>query len=151
MLLNTTVVRHPQENRRGTAMKFRITSLILVLLFVWVPSWAAPQASVAPKYDSSKEGSYKGAITAVSDRECPISRGMGSHFMLKLGDGKTYEVHVAKTSFVKDLELAFKVGDEVEVTGVKLTFQDVDAILAREIKLGNDVFTFRDKSGKPVW
>jgi hypothetical protein len=132
-------------------MKLSVTALIFGLLFVSVPLWAGPQSSVVPKYDSSKEGSYKGTITAVSDRECPISRGMGSHFMLKLGDGKTYEVHVAKTSFVKDLELVFKPGDEVEVTGMKLTFQDVDAILAREIKLGNDVFTFRDKSGKLVW
>jgi DNA/RNA endonuclease YhcR with UshA esterase domain len=130
-------------------MKFWITAL-LALLFVSAPLWAAPQAA-APKYDSSKESTFKGTITEVKDRECPVSHGMGSHFMLKLADGKTYEVHVAKTSFVKDLELVFKVGDEVEVTGVKLTFQDADAILAREIKLGNDLFTFRDKSGKPVW
>jgi hypothetical protein len=132
-------------------MKYRIIALVLVLLFVSVPSWAAPQASAAPKYDATKEGTYKGTISEVKDRECPISKGLGSHFMLKLADGKSYEVHVAKTAFVKDLEIAFKPGDEVEVTGVKLTFQDVDAILAREIKLGNDVFTFRDKSGKPVW
>jgi len=132
-------------------MKSRIAALILVLLFVSLPSWAAPQSPAAPKYDSSKEGTYKGTITEVKDRECPVSGGMGSHFILKLDDGKTYEVHVAKTKFVKDLELVFKPGDGVEVTGVKLIFQDVDAILAREIKLGNDIFTFRDKSGKPVW
>jgi uncharacterized protein YdeI (BOF family) len=130
-------------------MKFWTIALILVLLFATAPSWANQQA--APKYDPSKEGTYKGTITAVKDRECPVSGGMGSHFMLKLSDGKTYEVHVAATKLVKDLELEFKVGEEVEVTGVKLVFQDVDAILVREVKHGNDIFTFRDKSGKPVW
>jgi len=132
-------------------MKFWIIALVLMLFFVSVPSWSAPQSSAAPKYDVSKEATYKGTITEVKDRECAISRGLGSHFMLKLADGKSYEVHVAKTTFVKDLEIAFKPGDQVEVTGVQLTFEDVDAVLAREIKLGNDVFTFRDKSGKPVW
>lgn len=130
-------------------MKFWTITLILVLLFATAPLLANPQA--APKYDPSKEGTYKGTITAVKDRECPVSGGMGSHFMLKLSDGKIYEVHVATTKLVKDLELEFKVGEEVEVTGVKLVFQDVDAIFVREIKHGNDIFTFRDKSGKPVW
>jgi hypothetical protein len=131
-------------------MKFWTIALILVLLFAAGASWASPQAA-APKYDPSKEGTFKGTITAVKDRECPVTGGMGSHFMLKLADDKTYEVHVAATKLVKDLELELKVGEEVEVTGVKLIFQDVDAILVREIKHGNDIFTFRDKSGKPVW
>ena len=41
--------------------------------------------------------------------------------------------------------------DELEITGVKTTFQGIDAILPREIKRGNDDFLFRDEKGKPIW
>jgi DNA/RNA endonuclease YhcR with UshA esterase domain len=53
---------------------------------------------------------------------------------------------------VKDrYEVVFQKGDEVEIKGIKTTFQGVDAILAREIKRGNDDFVFRDPQGKAIW
>jgi hypothetical protein len=76
---------------------------------------------------------------------------MGSHFMLKLSDGKVVEVHLATSKFVKNYELVFNKGDEVEVIGAKVEFQGADAILAREVKRGNDDFVFRDPNGKPIW
>jgi DNA/RNA endonuclease YhcR with UshA esterase domain len=76
---------------------------------------------------------------------------MGSHLTLKLADGKTIEVHVATTQFLKAYELIFKSGDQVEVTGSKVKFQGVDTIFAREIKRGNEIMVLRDKGGQPVW
>lgn len=107
--------------------------------------------SAVPKYDFSTEAKFKGTIDSVIDRQCPISGGMGSHFMLKLSDGTSIEVHLATTKFVKNYEVAFNKGDEVEVTGSKVKFEGADAILAREVKRGNDDFLFRDPQGKPIW
>ena len=76
---------------------------------------------------------------------------MGSHVILKLENGSTIEVHLASTKFVKEYELVFNKGDELEVTGSKVQFEGVDTIFAREVKRGNDMFVFRDKDGKPVW
>jgi DNA/RNA endonuclease YhcR with UshA esterase domain len=76
---------------------------------------------------------------------------MGAHIILKTGDGKTIEVHLATTKFVKSYELAFNKGDALEITGVKVKFENVDTIFAREIKRGNDTFVFRDKEGRPIW
>jgi hypothetical protein len=42
-------------------------------------------------------------------------------------------------------------GDEIEVVGSKVKFNDADTILAREITRGQDSFVFRDANGKPVW
>jgi len=103
-----------------------------------------------PKYDVSQEAKFKGVVDEVKDRTCPISGGMGSHLMVKI-DNKIYEVHVAPVKFVKSYEVAFEKGDELEITGMKTTFQGVDAILPREIKRGNDDFLFRDEKGKPIW
>jgi DNA/RNA endonuclease YhcR with UshA esterase domain len=117
------------------------------------PSVIAQNANhkeAVPKYDIAAETKFKGVIDEVKDRECPISGTMGAHLMIK-ADGKVYEVHIAPTKMVKSYDVVFQKGDEVEIKGVKTTFQGVDAILAREIKRGNDDFVFRDPQGKPIW
>jgi len=52
------------------------------------------------------------------------------------------------TKFVKSYEVAFQKGDVVEITKVQV--DGADAILAREIKRGNDAFVFRDPKGSPI-
>jgi DNA/RNA endonuclease YhcR with UshA esterase domain len=104
-----------------------------------------------PKYDKAAEAVFKGTVEEVKNHVCPVSGGMGSHIMLKLSDGNTIEVHLAATKFVNQYELVFQKGDVIEVTGVKVKFEDVDTIFARKIKRGNDEFLFRDGDGKPLW
>lgn len=128
--------------------------LVAALAIAAVPCLTAQTAqhsAAVPKYDVNSEAKFKGVIDEVRDRQCPISGGMGAHFMLKLPDGKLIEVHLSTTKFVKNYELVFNKGDEVEVTGSKVEFEGADAILAREVKRGNDDFLFRDPQGKPIW
>jgi DNA/RNA endonuclease YhcR with UshA esterase domain len=127
--------------------------LIAVGMLITPVSFAQKSDSSAepvPKYDVSQEAKFKGVVDEVKDRTCPISGGMGSHLMVKI-DNQVYEVHIASTKFVKNYEVGFEKGDQVEITGMKTRFQDADAILAREIKRGNDDFLFRDEKGKPIW
>ena len=123
--------------------------LVLALALATVAPVLAQKPAV-PKYDPKTEATFKGVIDDVHDRQCPISGGLGSHFNLKLADGKIVEVHLATTKFVKSYELVFNKGDEVEVIGSKVEFEGGDAILAREVKRGNDDFVFRDPQGKPI-
>ena len=114
--------------------------------------FASPQTNAAvPKYDPATEAVFKGAVQEVKDRQCPVSGGLGSHVILKLENSSTIEVHLATKKFVDEYELAFNVGDQLEVTGSKVMFEGVETIFAREVKRGNDVYVFRDKNGKPVW
>jgi len=48
-------------------------------------------------------------------------------------------------------ELNLRKGDQIEVTGWKTEFEGVQTIFAREVRHGQEVFVFRDKSGVPVW
>jgi len=128
--------------------------LTLVFALILTPSLAATKPGSqpgVPKYDVTTEGVFKGTVEDVHDRECPVSGGMGAHIILKLGDGKTIEVHLATTKFMKNYELVFNKGDQIEVTGSKVMFEGVETIFAREVKRGNDTFVFRDKDGNPVW
>jgi hypothetical protein len=126
--------------------------LILGLLVAGAPLLAQQkQSNSVPKYDPAVETVFKGTVDEVRDRECPMSRGLGSHLILKLADGKTIEVHLAPTKFVKSYDLIFNKGDQLEVTGTKVTFESVETIFAREVKRGTDTFAFRDKEGNPIW
>lgn len=128
-------------------------ALILAMLAIFSPAFASQNSASAgvPKYNLATEAVFKGTVQEVRDRQCPVSGGMGSHVILKLEDGTTIEVHLASTKFVKEYDLTFNVGDQLEVTGSKVVFEGVDTIFAREVKRGNDVYVFRDKAGKPVW
>lgn len=132
---------------------FAIALLLVVAAFlapVFAKPAPAPGAGV-PKYDPKTEAVFKGTVQEVRDRQCPVSGGMGSHVVLKLEDGASIEIHLATTKFVKEYELEFNVGDQLEVTGSKVVFEGVETIFAREVKRGGDVYVFRDKDGKPVW
>jgi len=128
--------------------------LITVLAVATIVCAQAPisdQKEPVPKYDVTQEQTFKGVVQEYRDRQCPVSGGLGSHVVIKLEGGQTIEVHLAKTKFVKDYELSFAKDEKVEVKGVKVKFEGVDTIFAREVKRGNDMYMFRDKDGKPIW
>ncbi len=125
--------------------------LVSLLAALSLPASGDQQKANVPKYDATKEVTLKGVVTDVVDRTCPVSGGMGAHLMLKLNDGSSIEVHLAPTKFVKSYELVFSKGDQIEVIGSKVTFEDKETIFARQVTRGNDSFVFRDDKGKPVW
>lgn len=127
--------------------------MLLAVGILIPPLWFAQKLFIServPQYDIWQEGKFNGVVDEVKNRTCPISGGIGSHLMVKI-DNKTYEVHVAPVKFVKMYEAAFQKGDAIEIVGVTTKFQDIDAILPRMIKRGNDVFVFRDLKGTPFW
>lgn len=130
-------------------MKLLIKILLLGLV---LPAFAtnAPKKNV-PKYNVAAEAVYKGEIVDLRDRQCPVSGGVGSHIILKLEDGSTIEVHLATAEFTRMVEMNVHPGDTVEITGWKTEFEGVQTIFAREVKKGNETYTFRAKDGTPAW
>jgi|SRR5581483_568653 len=129
------------------------TWLLAVAMVLVISAWPAfsQQKSNVPKYDLAQEVTVKGVVDEVVDRNCPVSGTLGAHLILKVASGDTIEVHLAPTKFVKNYELVFAKGDQVEVVGSKVNFEGKDTIFARQITRGTDSFVFRDDKGKPVW
>jgi len=123
--------------------------IVFVLLAMTLASFA--NAQKAPKYNSAAEAVYKGKVEDVRERQCQVSGGIGSHIIMKLGDGSTIEVHLATAEFTRMLEVNMLKGDSIEVTGWKTEFEGFQTIFAREVKHGNDTFVFRAKGGMPAW
>jgi hypothetical protein len=133
-------------------MKLLIGILILSIAALGqaTPNQSSPKKTV-PKYNPAAEAVYKGTVDDLSEHQCPVSGGTGSHIMLKLDGGTIIEVHLATVEFTKMVEVNLQKGDAVEVTGWKTELDGVDAIFARELRHGTDVYTFRTKDGKPAW
>jgi uncharacterized protein YdeI (BOF family) len=132
-------------------MKIFVAVFVVVLITALVSLAGQTSGTAVPKYDPAQERTFIGTVENFSDRNCPVSGGLGSHVLLKLESGQTIEVHLARSSFVKRYDLKLAKGEHVEVIGVKVKFEDADTIFAREIKRGGDLYMFRDTSGKPIW
>jgi hypothetical protein len=98
-------------------------------------------------YDTSQEISAKGTVAAGEDFACPASQGeLGGHFILKTTSGD-YEVHVAPARVLRSLHWKFEPGQELEVRGAKVKFRGKPGLLARQITVGNEIYTLRDQNG----
>jgi len=129
--------------------------LVSIILFIAAFRYATAQvpdhSAGVPKYDLTHEVTLKGSVTDISKRNCPVSGGVGFHFILKMQDGNSIEVHVATSKFVESNEMKLNKGDLVEVIGSKVKFEGVETIFARQITRGDEVFIFRFNDGSPAW
>ena len=124
-------------------------ALVVVVAVPMAFAQKAADTPALPKYDVSKEIKIKGTIEDV--KEMTMAKGeAGVHLMVKTST-ETIEVRLCPSGYLKEFEVAFSKGQQVEVTGSKLKIDDKDMILAREVVQGNNTITLRDKQGAPVW
>jgi hypothetical protein len=104
------------------------------------------------RYDPATEVTLKGTVEEVKEMDCAeCPRGTkGTHITLRTGD-QSYDVHLGPTSYLADQKFAVAKNDQVEVTGSKVKQGDVEVILARQVKNGDQAIKLRDAQGIPVW
>ena len=133
-------------------MRLLIAVFMLAMFSMAVAQSVSPEtAKKMPKYKPAAEAVYKGSVDDLRNREGPVSGGMGAHIIMKLQSGDVLEVHLATTDFTKLVEMNLKKGDAIEVIGWKTEFEGVQTIFARQVKHGDDTYTFRAKDGTPAW
>ena len=102
-------------------------------------------------YDKNTEVKLNGEITELQDFDCPVSKAMGNHAIVKTSDGNLV-VHTAPVKFMKEYGLELQTGMKVQVVGSKVKDSTGrDTILAREVVADNVTYRFRDANGKPIW
>ena len=101
-------------------------------------------------YDPKSLETISGEVTKV-DRITP-SQGMsgGIHMLVKT-DKETVSVHLGPSWYLENQDVKIEPKDKVEVKGAKTTFAGKPAIIAAEVKKGDEVLKLRDDSGFPVW
>jgi hypothetical protein len=77
-------------------------------------------------------------------------RNVGMHLTLKTAK-ETIQVQLGPSWYVEKQGMTLASGDQVEVTGSRVTFRGQPAIIAAEVKKGAQVWKLRDAAGVPVW
>ncbi|MEM3432823.1 MAG: hypothetical protein QXP27_01470 [Candidatus Methanomethyliaceae archaeon] len=101
-------------------------------------------------YDPSKVETLSGTVENIT-LLVPM-KGMYSGVAVTLKtDKETIPVHLGPEWYISRLDMKFEKGDTIEVKGARATFAGKPAIIAKEVKKGDNVLVLRDDAGIPVW
>jgi hypothetical protein len=101
-------------------------------------------------YDQKSVETISGEVISV-DRITP-AKGMsgGVHMNVKT-DKETISVHLGPSFYIENQDVKLEAKDKVEVKGSRITFGGKPAIIAAEVKKGDEVLKLRDEAGFPMW
>jgi hypothetical protein len=105
-------------------------------------------------YDVKTETTIKGTVESVETVTKAGGRGRrglgGTHLTVKTAK-ETLEVHVGPTAYLTEKKITLVKGDTLEILGSRITIDEEPVVIARQIKKGDNTWTLRDASGRPVW
>ncbi|HXJ80798.1 MAG TPA: DNA-binding protein [Candidatus Methylomirabilis sp.] len=109
-----------------------------------------PGGSYGRMYDPKTVETVSGEVVKV-DRITPM-RGMsgGVHLVVKTAKGDV-SVHLGPQWYIENRDVKIEPKDTVKVTGSQVTFQGKPALIASEVKKGDETLTLRDATGVPTW
>lgn len=119
--------------------------------FGWKGSrgWAA-DGHYGRLFDPKTVVSVRGTIMSLAQVTPMSGMGMGVHLMLKTS-AETVDVHLGPLWYLESQDADLKVGDTIEVRASRVEFDKRAALIAIEIKHGDDVLVLRGADGVPRW
>ena len=146
-------------------MKKRVVLIAVIVLFgfVSVPAVFAQQggmrkgggdwghrSSYGKMYNPKTVETIRGEVVSV-EKMMPM-RGMshGVHAVIKT-EKETISVHLGPEWYIDNQDGRIEPKDTIEVKGSRITFDGKPAIVAAEVKRGDEVLVLRDENGVPVW
>lgn len=101
-------------------------------------------------YNLKTVETISGEVVSV-DKITP-AKGMsyGVHMTVKT-DKETISVHIGPGWFIENQDIKIEPKDKVEIKGSRITFEGKPAIIAAEVKKGDEILKLRDENGFPAW
>jgi hypothetical protein len=101
-------------------------------------------------YNPKTVETINGEVVSV-DKITPM-KGMsyGVHMIVKTNK-ETISVHLGPEWYIESQDVKIMPKDKVEVKGSRITFDGKPAIIAAEVKKGEQVLKLRNENGFPVW
>ena len=101
-------------------------------------------------YDAKTVETISGEVMKI-DRITPM-HGMsaGVHLMVKTDKGDV-SVHLGPQWYLENQDVKIEPKDKVEIKGSRVTVQGQPAVIAAEVRKGDQVLRLRDEAGMPVW
>jgi hypothetical protein len=101
-------------------------------------------------YDAKTVETISGEVVKVDTITPRKGMSAGVHMSVKT-DKEEIAVHLGPSYFIENQDVKIAAKDKVEVKGSRITFDGKPAIVAMELKKGDEVLKLRDDSGYPVW
>lgn len=101
-------------------------------------------------YDPAKVETIAGEVERVEQFTGMRGMSVGIHILVKT-DKESLPVHLGPTWYIERLDIKLEPGDNVEVKGSRITFLGKPALIAAEVRKGEEVLLLRDASGFPAW
>ena len=124
-----------------------LRNLLALTAFAVLAHLAAAQSQAT--YDPATEAKVKGTVAEMK-LDPPTGGKPVAYLVIKSGENKT-QIFLCPKSFLDEMGATFSPGDDVQITGSKVSQNGVDLILAREVDKSGDTLTLRFKDGKPAW
>jgi hypothetical protein len=106
----------------------------------------------APGYDRNTEVTRHCKVESV-DQIAPggCSGCDGGVHLRAMCDGEACDIHLGPATFVEGKKFPLAKGDEIDVTGSRVTYDGGTSLIAREVRKGEAVLELRDDQGMPLW
>jgi len=101
-------------------------------------------------YDPKTAETLAGEVVGVNTITPLKGMSSGVHLTLKTGQ-ESISVHLGPAWFLQRQDIKIKPGDKIEIQGSRITFQGKPAMIAAEVKKGDEILKLRDENGFPVW
>jgi len=101
-------------------------------------------------YDVKTVESISGEIISVDTITPQKGMSHGVHLTVKT-DKETISVHLGPSWYIENQDVKLSPKDKIEVIGSRITFEGKPAIIAAEVKKGDEILTLRDANGIPMW
>ena len=101
-------------------------------------------------YDPKTVETIQGKVVSVEKATRGQGRSYGVHFTLQT-DKETIAVHLGPGWYIDKQTPKIETNDTITVTGSRVTVGGKPAIIAAQVKKGNETLKLRDENGIPVW
>lgn len=136
----------------------RFIPVVIVALSIMFISQKNAQAQrrgmryAAPRFDTTTVETIKGTVESIEKMRTRARRsyGYGVHVMLDTGS-EVVPVHLGPSWYLDKQKVKIEKGDEIEVTGSRITYNEKPALVAAIVTKGDEVLNLRDERGFPLW
>jgi len=101
-------------------------------------------------YNPKTVETISGEVVSVDKIIPMMGMSYGVHMTVKT-DKETVSVHLGPAWYIENQDIKIEPKDKIEVKGSRITFQGKPAIIAAEVKKGDEILKLRDENGFPYW
>ena len=126
-------------------MNKRTKSIIVVTAIAGL--FGVSNAVAQRNYDPKTVETIEGKVLSVEKTQ---QRRHGIHLMVQT-DKETVAVHLGPAWYIDKQTPKIEANDTITVTGSRVTMDGKPAIIAAQVKKGNEILKLRDENGIPAW